>query len=102
MATPKLISPRQSRRRNRQTRTTLRRWRDRALHIDPKRSPRDTLRSRPLRVRRGFASSREVTILWRGDPNLDMDAWRAQRKSRDEQARNDALNGPPGTSAPGQ
>jgi hypothetical protein len=46
--------------------------------------------------------SREVTILWRGDPNLDMDAWRAQRKGRDEQARNDALDGPPGTSAPGQ
>jgi hypothetical protein len=40
--------------------------------------------------------------LWRGDPNLDMDAWRAQRKGRAEQARNDALDGPPGTSAPGQ
>lgn len=29
--------------------------------------------------------SHKVRILWRGDPNLDMDAWRAQRKSQAEQ-----------------
>jgi hypothetical protein len=33
----------------------------------------------------------DVTILWRGDPNLDMDAWRTERQSHDEQQRLDAL-----------
>lgn len=46
--------------------------------------------------------SHAVTILWRGDPNLDMDAWRAQRKSRDDQARNDAVKERPGAGAPNQ
>jgi hypothetical protein len=37
--------------------------------------------------------SHDVTILWRGDPNLDMDAWRAERKAHDEQQRLAALRG---------
>jgi hypothetical protein len=40
------------------------------------------------------AASREVRILWRGDPNLDMDAWRSARKQHDEQQRRDLLRGP--------
>jgi hypothetical protein len=35
----------------------------------------------------------DVTILWKHDPNLDMDAWRKQRDDRDAQTRRDALNG---------
>jgi hypothetical protein len=42
-------------------------------------------------------ASREVTILWRGDPNLDQDAWRAKRKADSEQLRLDALREPPTT-----
>jgi hypothetical protein len=41
--------------------------------------------------------SRKVTILWRGDPNLDMDAWRARRKADADAQRLDALRQPPPT-----
>jgi hypothetical protein len=37
--------------------------------------------------------SREVTLLWKGDPNLDLDAWRSQREQGDRQAREAALRG---------
>jgi hypothetical protein len=32
-----------------------------------------------------------VTILWKGDPNLDLDAWRAQRAEHDQQTQRAAL-----------
>src|SRR3954453_779642 len=38
-------------------------------------------------------SSRAVTLSWKGDPNLDMDAWRDQRKNRDQAARDAAMRG---------
>jgi hypothetical protein len=40
------------------------------------------------------AGSHEVTILWRGDPNLDMDAWRDQRKTDSDQERQALLRQP--------
>ncbi len=42
-------------------------------------------------------ATREVTMLWRGDPNFDMDAWRAKRKTDSDQLRRDALREPPTT-----
>jgi hypothetical protein len=37
--------------------------------------------------------TQEVTLLWKNDPNLDLDAWRRQREHRDEQTRLAALHG---------
>ncbi|MGI8336531.1 hypothetical protein ACRYCC_41875 [Actinomadura scrupuli] len=37
--------------------------------------------------------TQEVTLLWKDDPNLDLNAWRRQRELRDEQIRLAALNG---------
>lgn len=37
--------------------------------------------------------TQEVTILWKDDPNLDLNAWRRQRELRDERIRLAALDG---------
>jgi hypothetical protein len=47
------------------------------------------------------AGTQDVTLLWKGDPNLDLDAWRAQREQGDRSPRDAALrgDGPSGPSA---
>jgi hypothetical protein len=44
------------------------------------------------------SATRAVTLKWRGDPNLDLDAWRDQRKDRDQAARDAAMRGEDPTS----
>lgn len=39
------------------------------------------------------SGTREVTLLWKGDPNLDMDAWRAQRDGAAQDELRRAMDG---------
>jgi hypothetical protein len=39
--------------------------------------------------------TQDVTLIWKGDPNLDLNAWRDQRRALQEQQRLNALNSPP-------